>query len=329
MNIGKFSINIGMGRWFSSRELVEACYQTLLGRAAESDDVLRQRARQALTARQIIDSFIHSPEYKEYQVDRSILDDNLRQEKLSIDVDVSDAVRDRLFARVQDEWTRLGESEPHWSVLTANEFRADVFQDHADDFFDTGKLQVTDLRRTASRNGIDIDAYQSCVDFGCGVGRITLPLADLFAQVHGVDVSPGNLGLCAEYARTSGKKNINTILLDTIAALDTVPQCDVLFSLIVLQHNPPPIQVHMLRTLLAKVNPGGLAYFQIPTYLPDYTFVAERYLEQDLMGMEMHAVPMHKVFGTLRDAGFDLLEVMQDNYTGIGASHRFCAIKRA
>jgi hypothetical protein len=36
---------------------------------------------------------------------------------------------------------------------------------------------------------------------------------------------------------------------------------DFFYSVIVLQHNPPPVIVHMLKTVFAQLNPGGIGYF--------------------------------------------------------------------
>ena len=38
--------------------------------------------------------------------------------------DAPPEVMARMVARIRDQWTRLGEAEPHWSVVTAERFRA-------------------------------------------------------------------------------------------------------------------------------------------------------------------------------------------------------------
>lgn len=47
---------------------------------------------------------------------------------------------------------------------------------------------------------------------------------------------------------------------------------DLWSSRVVLQHNPPPIVAAILRKMLWRQNPGGLAIFQLPTYRRDYNF---------------------------------------------------------
>ena len=77
-------------------------------------------------------------------------------------------------------------------------------------------------------------------------------------------------------------------------------QADLVYSVIVLQHNPPPV-IHMLvRAFLKALNPGGVAYFQVPTYRVGYRFSPGEYLENEGKThamMEMHVIP-HIIFQT-------------------------------
>ena len=48
--------------------------------------------------------------------------------------------------------------------------------------------------------------------------------------------------------------------------IEGLPKADVIYSVIVLQHNPPPIMAIIVRQFMKGLNPGGVAYFQLPTY---------------------------------------------------------------
>jgi SAM-dependent methyltransferase len=93
-----------------------------------------------------------------------------------------------------------------------------------------------------------------------------------------------------------------------------MPRFDVFFSLIVLQHNPPPLIAFLLRTLLNKLEPGGLAYFQVPTYRFGYRFDPDAYIASELkLGVpEMHVLPQHVVLRIADEAGCRPLEVRED-----------------
>lgn len=104
---------------------------------------------------------------------------------------------------------------------------------------------------------------------------------------------------------------------------------DRVFTVIALQHNPPPVQAHLLSTLLEAVEPGGFAYFQIPTYIFGYGFDAATYRPQTET-MEMHCMPMGEVPALLRRHGMDLPDVFQDNSSGSDdiVSHTLFATRR-
>ena len=127
-----------------------------------------------------------------------------------------------------------------------------------------------------------------------------------------------------------GKSNVNLLHVDSIAALNGVPHFDVFFSIIVLQHNPPPLIAYLLKTMLQKLNAGGLAYFQVPTYRYGYSFDAEAYVasEPKLGVPEMHVLPQHVILKIAADAGCRPLEVREDpsgNFEMI--SQRFLLLK--
>ena len=84
-----------------------------------------------------------------------------------------------------------------------------------------------------------------------------------------------------------------------------------------LYHNPPPLIKYLLSRLLRALRPGGVAYFQIPTYRKDYTFNLHDYLTKICEGgeddMEMHVMPQKDVFEVIYAENCHVLEVQPDN----------------
>jgi hypothetical protein len=88
---------------------------------------------------------------------------------------------------------------------------------------------------------------------------------------------------------------------------------DVIYSIITLQHNPPPVMTWMLSSLLSRLRIGGVAYVQIPTYKNGYLFEAERYLSSEPPDtLEMHYLPQPDIFRLIADANCVCLEVRED-----------------
>jgi len=291
----------------TSADLARTLLRTVLGRKPESKALTQ-------TVEQITHDFLIA---------------NHTYDALNIEVDVPPAILKQMFKRIKSEWSELGETEPYWSVITSDEFRSKNIKQHLGSFLKSGQTNVEWMRNIARRNGVALGGNQTCLELGCGVGRVTLPLSEMFDHVTGFDVSPGNLAECDALIKAKGANNITTHLMTAIEDIHNAPDFDVLFSIIVMQHNPPPVQKYLLKVLLSKIRPGGVAYFQLPTYLPGYAFNATEYLASSEHGMEMHALPMKQVLKLLRDNSFEVLEVIQDQFTGMQGSHSFFATKSA
>ena len=66
--------------------------------------------------------------------------------------------------------------------------------------------------------------------------------------------------------------------------------------------------------VFARIAPGGIAYFHLPTYSPDYHFDLDVYLGRQLgqIGMEMHMLPQRDVMRLAEKHGMEVHEVLED-----------------
>jgi hypothetical protein len=115
-----------------------------------------------------------------------------------------------------------------------------------------------------------------------------------------------------------GKENVSFVHTNRIDSLREVARFDVLFSIVVLQHNPPPVIRHVLNVLLSRINSGGVGYFQLPTYRFGYSFDAEKYLATppNLRAPEMHVLPQQELHALLEERGCRLIEIREDSSAG-------------
>jgi SAM-dependent methyltransferase len=103
----------------------------------------------------------------------------------------------------------------------------------------------------------------TCVEVGCGPGRMTAALAERFDQVLAVDVSPAMLDRAR---RNVAAPNIDFLLVSG-ERLDGLDQgiADALICYLVLQHLPAREVIEAyLREFARVLAPGGEAYVQIP-----------------------------------------------------------------
>ena len=160
------------------------------------------------------------------------------------------------------EWERWGSENPYFGVLTAEEFRSERLTEEArQKFFRTGREQFGNLLQKC-RDRIDPEfTPRRALEFGCGVGRLTIPLAGVAEQVVGLDISPSMLEEARKNCSEHGRDNVQLLQSDDeLSALDG--RFDFLLSWIVFQHIPTDRGVRIFARLLDHLNPGGVGVVQ-------------------------------------------------------------------
>lgn len=247
-----------------------------------------------------------------------------------VELDVPEAQLQALFEIVSRQWHHVGEQKPHWSVLAHSDWLPEALNDdRLKAFYETGRAERDLMATLGERNGIALGGLRRCVEFGCGVGRVTVHLGETFAEVEGLDISPGNLAECHKAIQARGLDNVRTTQLRSPTDLTQVQPFDALFTRIVLQHNPPPVQKYLLRELLRRLNPGGLAVFQVVCSGVGYRYsVANHLAHHATESFEMHALPAQAVFGLIAETGTRTLEMFRDTEGGVGVGSFTFAVTR-
>ena len=303
-----------------TRQDIEQAYLTLLDRPVESAAILEWLMNSAHTQRDLRNIILRSSEFRQNNSDVLIEDKIGRKPPMAIQTDYTREELARLFGHIQNNWRQLGETEPHWSVLSSEEFRKDRIGQSEELFYESGREEMNLIRETLARNGIAIKSLRTCLEFGCGLGRITRWLAQQFDSVHGYDISDSHLSLAARHMTDKRVANVQFTHLTAIDDLAGMPKVDFVFTVIVLQHNPPPVIAHTIKALLAALNLGGVALFQVPVYRANYRFSVQQYLDEldDSGDIEMHVLPQREVFRIVREKNCELIEVADDHYAGAG-----------
>lgn len=308
---------------------VHACYETFLGRGPENLETIAHHLDGAPTVWDLIQRFYGSSEAVRRRTTLACVTIDTEQDGRECEVFAAPDELARLTDHISEVWSRYGREEAYYSVLTNPKYLSETLGTaEIEEFYNTGQLEVTGFETALLRNAIPLDADWTVLEFGCGVGRIAEPFAQRCRAYIGVDISAGHLALGRIRLRDRAIDNAALIPLGQF--LSTPPRYDVFFSVIVLQHNPPPIIHQLLDHALASLNPGGLAYFQVPCHLYDYRFSVDRYLEGEGRHehMEMHALPQRHIFALLAKHGLTPIEITPNGRIGdIGFSYGFLARK--
>jgi SAM-dependent methyltransferase len=235
-----------------------------------------------------------------------------------IDVELRPSELEGLFRLVAAQWEKVGSEKPHWSVLSSDEFLPSALTpERLREFYASGENEVRLLQDLCTRNGLVLPGGGRCLEFGCGVGRVTIHLARRFAAVEGVDISAPNLAECRKIQQEQGLGNMLLRHLREPSELSAIEPFDVLFSRIVLQHNPPPVQRFLLKSLLERLRTGGVALFQTVVHGRGYAYNATSHLQNaQTQVFEMHALPMRYIFECLNECGCRCVEVIRDTSGG-------------
>lgn len=303
-------------------EEVVYAYRFMFGRDPENRETVAHYANQVSSLKELRDLFLNSTEFRE-QMEKNLTP---RPPKLGFQgppmrVDQTDDpdTLDTLFAKTVAQWEHLGQTEPYWSVLTSDRYFIDAFHQNRDIFFATGELEVKAFESTIARVGLKLPQESRCLELGCGVGRVTAALSKRFKEVVAVDISKSHLDIAKnELEKFSLINRVDYHQLSQIRQIQTFGKFDVIYTKIVLQHNPPPVINFLLRSMLNSLNPQGIALFQVPVYKAGYSFEINKYINEQHDGlMDMHFFPHKDLFKLIYDSDCQIYELREDDAIGI------------
>jgi ubiquinone/menaquinone biosynthesis C-methylase UbiE len=168
-------------------------------------------------------------------------------------------VDSELLSKMQREWDERARENARFYVNTAQENWKD------EDFFESGRKTVQEEILTDMINicqGKD-PKQMTVLEIGCGVGRVTRALGEVFGEVHGVDVSGEMIRQANESAAGIPNIHFHQNNGKDLTVIGNVP-FDFAFSSIVFQHIPSR---EVIESYVIEVNrllrPGRLFKFQV------------------------------------------------------------------
>jgi SAM-dependent methyltransferase len=297
-----------------SRDEVIMAYNVFLDREPESESAIGayMNSRNLDTLLQTFRDLLIKSRPAEAKPGRLPLD----LPKIEVETDASAEQLAGSVARIKAAWTHLGVAKPHFSVLTDPRFLPENLDGSIELFFSTGEDEAAGIQRILERHGLVSLSAKTCVEYGCGVGRVTTGLARRFSKVHAYDISSEHLAYAQRRARETGVDNV-VFHLCSENILEDIDQCDFFYSRIVFQHNPPVIITQLIKKALRGLNPNGIAIFQVPTYMAGYRFNTDKWLgARHALDMQMHCLPQARIFQIVAEEGCALLEVREDDSIG-------------
>jgi SAM-dependent methyltransferase len=214
---------------------VRLAYRLMLGRPAESDEMVRYFMGLRTVGR-LRDAFLDSTEF-EFLLDRRPRLVRPDAPPLPIDWHTDDADALAMLAAVRSAWATAPPQGGDGAQLAA-------------DFF-----------ATLHRNGLVLPDKPRGFELGCGTGRVARHLAPHFSSFAASDAVPLQAGVTVHPA--------------VDLRFGMVEKFDVWYSYHALHHSPPPLAARVLARAFSLLCPGGIAVFQAITYSAGYAFPSD------------------------------------------------------
>ena len=163
----------------------------------------------------------------------------------------------------RETWEKFGECDPYYAVVTSAEFRASNLDEAAKEaFFELGRKHFEEIWTEFEAIAGPDFRPKKAVDYGCGVGRVLLPLAGCCGLAVGVDISRPMLDEAARNAAALGLQNVK--FQDVVQFLsDEQETYDLVHTFIVIQHIPPATGYGIIERLVGRLSPGGVGMLHV------------------------------------------------------------------
>jgi len=167
------------------------------------------------------------------------------------------------------EWELYGASDPYFGVLADGKFRrANLTEDGRAEFFASGEEHLREIMAFVRAHVDPAFRPTRALDFGCGVGRVLIPMAREAEQAVGVDVSPSMLAEARANCAARGIGNVELVPSDDELSRVT-GEFDFIHSIIVFQHIPADRGAAIFGRLMDRLRPGGVGVAHF-TYAKTY-----------------------------------------------------------
>jgi SAM-dependent methyltransferase len=203
-----------------------------------------------------------------------------------------------VLEKMRREWDERARENARYYVATANENWTD------EEYFESGRINVSHEVLTDMINicqGKD-PKQMKVLEIGCGSGRITRALAEVFGEVYAVDISGEMIAQAKETLQDRPNAHVFQNNGTDLSVLGDI-EVDFAFSYIVFQHIPSRDVIrNYVREVARLLRPGCLFKFQVQgdaTLLtsPEDTWIGVPFSDEDAVAMaeECGFEPRHRI----------------------------------
>jgi 2-polyprenyl-3-methyl-5-hydroxy-6-metoxy-1,4-benzoquinol methylase len=178
---------------------------------------------------------------------------------------IFDCVKERMnnIMNTDIEWEKWAKQDPYFGVILDEKFRSrNLTQQAKAEFLESGKNDVNHVLAICKRYFDNGFSPKRVLDFGCGVGRLVIPFAEIAEQVVGLDVSESMLEEARKNCSEHFVKNVSLLKSDD-GLSSLTGYFDLIHSCIVFQHIPVERGKKIFANLLNHLEEGGIGAIQV------------------------------------------------------------------
>ena len=158
---------------------------------------------------------------------------------------------------------RTGTAREDWNLRARENYRHAIAtyvvgEEQEEAFRASGETDASEL--LAFLGGGDVPALR-VLEYGCGVGRLMVPLSRSFGEIRGIDISDEMVRIGRE--RGAGRADLHFHVLEDGKLPFPDGSFDLVYSLHVFQHMPRPALRAILPELARVLRPNGRLVFQL------------------------------------------------------------------
>ncbi|OHD64580.1 MAG: hypothetical protein A2176_08820 [Spirochaetes bacterium RBG_13_51_14] len=232
------------------------------------------------------------------------------------------ALKDSNFIILKDtdtQWKKFGKSIPYFGVLSNQKYKKKTLsEDDFIEFFKSGEEEMRDIYRYIKKHIKPDFSPKSSLDFGCGVGRLVIPISKISTRVCGVDVSEEMINEARRNCDRYSVKNATLFLSDdTVFCLHE--KFDFINTSKVLQHIPEERGQKIFARMLELLDVGGVGVFDFCYYgAPRHSLINQIkmklniYLKNEPL-MLMHNYNLNEIFHQIQESGITDMHVLMSD----------------
>jgi 2-polyprenyl-3-methyl-5-hydroxy-6-metoxy-1,4-benzoquinol methylase len=165
------------------------------------------------------------------------------------------------------EWEKFGNKEPYYSIMCDDKYRKEsLTSDLISRFFKSGEDFV---KYITERIRVSVDPTytrpKNVLDFGCGIGRCSIPLAKIYDRVVGADVSESMLKKARKNSIEQSITNVDYVLSDDLLS-QISGTFDLIISFEVFHNIPVEREYKIFENLIGHLSQNGIMAIDILYY---------------------------------------------------------------